>query len=297
MKLSTLRVVAWALNNLVRFKPVVKLHQAEPSIPYLKRLLLTATDPEVLTDTLWAVSYISEISDEAIGLIVQEGLIPIMANFLTSTHGILLTPALRGLGNIVTGDDSMTEAVVNQGCVEKVINLMKHSSKNVRKDACFLLSNVAAGTKAQIQRILECPEFFANVKHCIVNEGGEIKHEALWIVGNILAGGSIEQAQILVTQGIISCVFKKFSSTNGATNKLMNAFILVFKELFSKINTMPLAAGGYKDLIIGYQRDYGWYTKVQGLASQGLADYDLMMDCISDSNFYEELQNLSLIHI
>ena len=57
----------------------------------------------------------------------------------------LQTPALRTVGNIVTGDDSQTQFIINLNALPALLWMLDNSKKNIRKEACWTLSNVTAG--------------------------------------------------------------------------------------------------------------------------------------------------------
>ena len=46
---------------------------------------------------------------------------------LASTEISIVTPALRALGNVVTGSDQQTEAVIHAGCIPVICSLLSHS--------------------------------------------------------------------------------------------------------------------------------------------------------------------------
>ena len=68
----------------------------------------------------------------------------------------VLVPALRTVGNIVTGDDLQTQVVINCNALPCLLNLLTTShKKSIKKEACWTISNITAGTKEQIQFVLD----------------------------------------------------------------------------------------------------------------------------------------------
>ena len=61
------------------------------------------------------------------------------------------TPALRAIGNIVTGDDTQTQEVVDQGALPVLKHLFQHQKSQIIKEAAWAVSNIAAGNSNQIQ--------------------------------------------------------------------------------------------------------------------------------------------------
>ena len=64
-------------------------------------------------------------------------------------------PCLRTIGNIVTGDDDQTQMAVNSGLVNALNQIIAHPKKTVRKESCWVLSNITAGTEEQVQICIE----------------------------------------------------------------------------------------------------------------------------------------------
>lgn len=92
-------------------------------------------------------------------------------------------PALRTLGNILTGTDTQTEKVVLLGLVDKVAPLLTSRKRSLRKEALWALSNVMAGTDEQINMVLSHP-CVSLIVASMVDPDIEIKKEALWAISN-----------------------------------------------------------------------------------------------------------------
>ena len=67
----------------------------------------------------------------------------------------IISPALRTLGNIVTGSDAQTDTVVKAGAMQYFPRLLAHSKANVVKEAAWTISNVTAGNLQQIQAVID----------------------------------------------------------------------------------------------------------------------------------------------
>lgn len=57
------------------------------------------------------------------------------------------TPALRTVGNIVTGDDLQTQIIINVAALPCLLSLLSSPKKGIRKEACWTISNITAGKK------------------------------------------------------------------------------------------------------------------------------------------------------
>ena len=68
---------------------------------------------------------------------------------------IFQTPTLRALGNIVTGTDEQTQAVIDAQALPLFGTLLRHNRNNIQKEACWTISNITAGNVNQIQAVVE----------------------------------------------------------------------------------------------------------------------------------------------
>ncbi|KAF3782768.1 Importin subunit alpha-2 [Nymphaea thermarum] len=107
-KLSMLRNATWTLSNFCRGKPQPPFEQTKPALPALQRLIHSA-DEEVLTDACWALSYLSDGTNDKIQAVIDAGVCPRLVELLLHPSPSVLIPALRTVGNIVTGDDQQTQ--------------------------------------------------------------------------------------------------------------------------------------------------------------------------------------------
>jgi len=111
-------------------------------------------------------------------------------------------PCLRTIGNVVTGDDSQTQLVIDAGALQALNDLISHPKKTVRKEVCWSISNITAGSTDQIQQCLD----MGVVDRLIVillNDDSEIRKEAVWAVSNCTASANFVQYSALVEKGIL----------------------------------------------------------------------------------------------
>merc|ERR1712187_65349 len=82
------------------------------------------------------------------------------------------------------------------------MGVLQHPKKAMRKEACWIISNVTAGNREQIQATFECG-LFPPLLHLLGNGDFDIKKEAMWAVSNATSGGSHEQIDHLIKLGCI----------------------------------------------------------------------------------------------
>ncbi|XP_077214393.1 importin subunit alpha-like [Tasmannia lanceolata] len=201
-KLSMLRNATWTLSNFCRGKPQPPFEQTKPALPALERLI-HSNDEEVLTDACWALSYLSDGANDKIQAVIEAGVCPRLVELLLHPSPSVLIPALRTVGNIVTGDDMQTQYIINHQALPCLLNLLTHNhKKSIKKEACWTISNITAGNKDQIQAVIAA-DIIGPLVHLLQTAEFDIKKEAAWAISNATSGGNHDQIKYLVSQGCI----------------------------------------------------------------------------------------------
>ena len=111
-QMGPLRTAVWALSNLMRGKPQPALNYVSQGVPTLAKLLMIQ-DEEVLMDTCWALSYVTDGGDDRIDLAVAAGIVPLLMNIMrVGNDSRTRIPALRTLCNILTGSAAATQVAM-----------------------------------------------------------------------------------------------------------------------------------------------------------------------------------------
>jgi len=200
-KTSLTRNATWTLSNLCRGKPQPPIEWVAPGLATLAHLI-HASDVEVLTDACWALSYLSDGSNDNIAAVIQAGVVQRLVELLLHESSLVQTPALRAIGNIVTGDDFQTQVVLQTGALPHFVRLLAHQKKTIRKESCWAISNITAGNKEQIQEVINHGAI-PPVIQLLQTADFDVKKEAAWVISNAAAGGSPQQIEYLVQAGCI----------------------------------------------------------------------------------------------
>jgi importin subunit alpha-1 len=202
-KTAFVRNVAWTISNCLRGKPAPPIEVIRLSLPMLARLLYSE-DIETLVDALWALSYFTD-SDEGdmLQMTIESGVCARLAVLLKHDSVAVQTPALRTIGNIVTGDEVQTQVIINHGALESLQFVLDSTRKVLKKEACWAVSNVMAGNKEQIQASIDAnlvPQLVTILKN---GTNKETKREACWALSNTTSGGTPEQILWLIRNAVI----------------------------------------------------------------------------------------------
>lgn len=98
-----------------------------PAISVLTTLATSSRDEGVVTDALWALSYLSDGDNDRIEAVMSTELIYFLIEVLRGSdeHRKHVSPALRILGNFVTGDETQTQRVIDAGILDRAIPLLQ----------------------------------------------------------------------------------------------------------------------------------------------------------------------------
>ncbi|XP_030748012.1 importin subunit alpha-3 [Sitophilus oryzae] len=200
--ISFLRNVTWVIVNLCRNKdPPPPIHTIDELLPSLSALI-HHTDTNILVDTVWALSYLTDGGNDQIQMVIDSGIVPKLIPLLSHKEVKVQTAALRAVGNIVTGTDEQTQAVLNCDALSHFPALLTHAKEKICKEAVWFLSNITAGNQNQVQAVINAG-LLPNIIYNLSKGDFQTQKEAAWAISNLTIGGTREQVARLLQEGAI----------------------------------------------------------------------------------------------
>uniref|UniRef100_A0A8D2QC90 Uncharacterized protein n=1 Tax=Zonotrichia albicollis TaxID=44394 RepID=A0A8D2QC90_ZONAL len=160
--ITFLRNVTWVMVNLCRNQQQVQAVIDANLVPMIIHLL-DKVRSQILVDTVWALSYLTDAGNEQIQMVIDSGIVPHLVPLLSHQEVKVQTAALRAVGNIVTGTDEQTQVVLNCEALSHFPALLIHPKEKInkgdfgtQKEAAWAISNLTiSGRKDQVAYLIQ----------------------------------------------------------------------------------------------------------------------------------------------
>ncbi|NWH42029.1 IMA7 protein, partial [Chloropsis hardwickii] len=191
-RLTMTRNAVWALSNLCRGKsPPPEFDKVSPCLPVLSRLLFNS-DSDLLADACWALSYLSDGPNEKIQAVVDSGVCRRLVELLMHNDYKVASPALRAVGNIVTGDDIQTQVRGEGFPAGSAVPGPAGISPGVEVSFRMFFGNSCPSQSLSSQAVIDA-NIFPVLIEILQKAEFRTRKEAAWAITNATSGGTPEQ--------------------------------------------------------------------------------------------------------
>lgn len=122
--------------------------------------------------------------------------------------------AVRLVGDTTRGNDECTQMVVDAQGLSCLKTLLLHKNPKLRKESCWALSNIAAGTPAQLAALLNA-DVLGLLVQVIKNDVLEVKREAIWVINRVSAKASAEMVPHIISHGVVEALCLALPNTEA----------------------------------------------------------------------------------
>jgi hypothetical protein len=226
--------IIWCLSNALRIRPRKEPYVAMKN-PVMALILAfkTYNDPEIKRDCLFGMSEFCKTN--LLTLFTEEKFMESLRQFYQSLYEnnndyqvikSEVSAIHKIIGNITNGDDFDTDKIINQGFLKDLCVLLCVEDDMCKREICWILSNIAAGTSCQIGSLLNEPNLFDNLVNLLYKSKKEIQREALWAICNMTKNCNKDQLNYLIQNNIFG-VFKEFLGMD----KDMKMIVLILEAI------------------------------------------------------------------
>ncbi|XP_037931964.1 importin subunit alpha-like [Teleopsis dalmanni] len=255
---SVLRIIVWLMINLCDNKnSPPAFDQIQLLIPVLSDFLCV-NDISVAANACWALSYVTNVDNNRIQVVVEAGVVPRLIIMLGSEVPHIIAPALRTVSNIVcSGTDYQIDKVIEAKGLQKLAVLLRHNNNNIVLEAAYAIGHITAGNQKHIQAVLDS-NLLTNISYVLKKGDFRSKKEAIWTVTNITTNESIDQVRDLWEKYDL---LKPFSGLLNANNDFVVKIVLTG---ISNCFGLAKRTGNLHNLCVIFEK-IGGLRKLQGL--------------------------------
>lgn len=149
-----------------------------------------------MSGCLWAIAANSETQKTRIQRLIEiKGFVQyLVASCRKHKNDTVLIPMLKIIGNISNGNQIHTEELLKADCLSLFLLLLEHQKSSIRREVCWILSNICVGTISQVNQILANTQLLQKLALLFQVDDSTVKLEISYIVANICHSGSEQGA-------------------------------------------------------------------------------------------------------
>lgn len=261
--MKIVRNATWLLSNLCRGRnPSPDMEHLRSCLPVFVHLM-ALSDTDVICDSFWALSYICEIDpslligrgsseeekatssgvdSECYGDVVLDKARALLEQGTPRMVG----PVIRMLGNIATGDEFQTDAIVAKGFLPLLKQVFygygdHRKLGRIRKEICWTVSNVCAGTRGQAEAVLDSGLLPMLIEALNLPEM-YVRVEACWAITNCIDYLCLENLDRLVSDDLLR-EMKEFLVVSGSMAEVQAQILDAFKKMLLVGNDLERKTG------------------------------------------------------
>lgn len=250
---ETVFLNAWLILNLVQHNE--QWHYVKSFIPILTQYIYKDND-EILSHTCNALSYITNCQDVHLATIIESGACKRLVELMNHKEARIKTPCLKAIGNILFGDESQVQVLINLNVLDAYSALLKNSHPDITKLALWGLSNITAGTADHIHAVLG-KDLLDDTLKFAQKAKSDVKKEALIVLINAIIGASPKDVDYLVSRGYVEAICQAFDMCyNDIIFSALEAIEMILKHGVCKSGNDPRsryldeveASGGFDEI-------------------------------------------------
>jgi hypothetical protein len=165
---------------------------------------------QLYNDCFYLLSHISEKLKECKDYLLENGVIPyileVIRNNNTENNAYLILYGLKILGNIISGNVNQTQKMLDYNIYDILKTHMFNQKKGIKKEANWIISNIASDTEAHIKDLID-NGFFPLIYQIFQKEDRDVRIEAAWALCNFSQIKDKNYILSLIDQGLLNAIY------------------------------------------------------------------------------------------
>jgi len=220
------RTAVWLLSILVRGPDYPQFENVSNSLTILAQLI-HKDDYMTLEYVLKSLQSLTESRDETtLNEISTYGFIPRIMKFVNNEDESISSKALHIVGNFALGSPEVTKQLVEHNIFHMLPNIIDSRNKSFRHEGCYILGNILTD-KFKEHNMLIVHKIMPIIIQRLEDDVEGIRAEAANCISSFVFNCSLDEVQLLVSQGVIESLLPNLLKTSNS--KLLT---LTLKALF-----------------------------------------------------------------
>lgn len=207
---SLLRTAAWLFSNIcrnIKKSPSMLDTVFFPGLRIVAKAIHT-DDKEALTDICWSLSFLTDGLEDIkqIQVVIDLDICPRVVGLLAHHPSEdMRTALLRTVGTIAMGTRVCTQTLIDCGALSALKPFLNSPHTKIRKETCWVLSNIAAGSIDQVDALLHADLAPEIIRLLATDPDYRVRKEACWVIHNVTQRGLKKPSlvQCVVEYGVI----------------------------------------------------------------------------------------------
>jgi hypothetical protein len=153
-------------------------------------------------------------SEENIDIIISSPLCPVLIQVMATGAPKLQLCALKIIGSLLIGNDTHCDKLLSLGVLPVLIGHLNSSRRALCATSAWALSNIAAGTPAQVDHVLGNSEAVQRLFVLLHSSDYEVRKECLWTLCNATMRGHSAAVVHMATSGFFPVCFRILASSS-----------------------------------------------------------------------------------
>jgi len=165
----------WAICNICRRKPILPYEELSVAVKVLIKALDKNMEIDVIKDAIWAFSYVIGAENADVQDLIDNELAKKFVDMMELNQLGVLVPTIRSLGNMVNiANEAQLKEILKANPLPKLLEYLISPKAIVRKETCWLISNITCCGEEMIELIIGNSELMDRLITIAKNDSIEV---------------------------------------------------------------------------------------------------------------------------
>lgn len=237
------KVLIWSLCNITKDSERLSSSEVQTCAKLVNKIIKKNPAHEIVREALWVLVNLTAVP-QAVQAVIDENLIVFAVKTLDCNYNLILSPALKTIGNVCAATHEHTQYILNLAILDTICRDC-FVQNGLAKDTFWVLSNIAAGTPNQVKKLI-MHQIFDWVVVSIVHIDLQARIQASKVLLNLMKTAAEVVKQKLCEQEVCEIMAVALQDSNA--DFVMN-LLEICKEVIAWWKIEVIEASGLADVL------------------------------------------------